>query len=224
MRKSTLGRRGRMQLARALSLSGILLAACSAGPNDVAPVYMMGAPSTEPNESVASVPNERTVSEPIVLAPSLTASASVGHQASDVIPLDDPPAAAQQRAKRAMLTANPAPMSARFMPPPEPMPAPTADAAPATAPTASAPPMPAAMASPAPVTAVSPPSPASVAPPPAPEPSAVAAARVEAAPPPAPAPMTSAQPAVPDIATPGLVIAAKDERAARARPRYYYSP
>ncbi|MBV9017515.1 MAG: hypothetical protein JO058_17855 [Alphaproteobacteria bacterium] len=218
MRKSTLSRRGRMHVAVLLSLGGLVIAACSAGQGDVAPVYMMGAPSTEPNESLASVPIERTVSEPIALAPSLTASA--GHQASDVIPLDDPPAVAQQRAKRAMLAANPAPMSARFMPPPEPMPAPAPEPAPAPTPTVVASPA----SAPAPITAVSLPPPAPVAPAPAPEPSTVAAARVEAAPPPAPAPIAIAQPAVADIATPGLVIAAKDERAARSRPRYYYSP
>ena len=220
MRKSTLSRRGGVHVAVLLSLGGFVIAGCSSASDEPAPVYMLGAPLTEPNESVASVPIEGTISEPIALAPSLTASAAAGHHASDMIPLDDPPTAAQQRAKRAMLAANPAPMSARFMPPPEPMPAPAAE------PTPAPPPIPMASAVPvaAPITAVSLPPPAVVAAAPAPEPSTVAAARVEAAPPPAPAPVASAQPAVADIATPGLVIAAKDERAARSRPRYYYSP
>lgn len=242
MRKSTLSRHGKIRVAALLSLGGFAIAACSAGSNEPAPVYMLGAPLTAPNESVASVPIERRVMEPIVLAPSLTASAAAGQPASDVIPLDESspsPAPAKAAVNRALMTANPAPMSARFMPPPEPMPSPApvpepmaAPAPiPAPAPTLAAAPAPPLAATPAPiappVTAVSLPPLAPVAAA-TPEPSPVAEIRAETAPPPVPAPVPlpapAAAPAIADIAASGLFVNARDERAARSRPRYYFSP
>jgi hypothetical protein len=76
------------------------------------------------------------------------------------------------------------------------------------------------------------PPPAAPAPMPAP---ALVASPVTASPPPAatearaepaspPVPEQTVEPARADIATPGLLVSMKGDRAARARPRYYYSP
>ena len=256
MRKVTLRRHRAIGVAALLASGGFTITACSPAAEDAsAPVYLMGtvAPDTfgkvSPvmRQSLASAPIERTeiaatatpTGEPIALAPSLTASAAAAQPASDVIPLDDPPAAAkQQPLKPAMLTANPAPMSARFMPAPnlsasmlEPAPAETAAPKPETPPIAAAS-APSARMAPQPV--------ATVVAPPRTEPSAAELARAEPAPVPAPAPQSiiamthpaaamappvvSAEPARGDIATTGVAVSARDDRVGRYRPRYYYAP
>ena len=218
MGKSTWHRHREIGVAALLSLSALGIAACSPASDEAAaPVYLMGtvAPDTfgkvspvmrqsvDVAASDSAAPSESLVGDPVALAPSLTASAAGGKTAVDVIPLDGPPAPAKQPSKAAMLAANPAPMSARFMPAPV-------------------------LAAPAPIAAP-------VAPP-RPEPSAAELARAEPAPIPAPVPaMTqpvppvalpaaAAEPARGDIATAGVVISAKDERSARYRPRFYYTP
>src|SRR5437764_4505190 len=258
MRKGTVRRHRAIGVAPLLASGGFIIAACSAATNDAAaPVYLMGtvAPdmfgkvSPVMRQSLASAPIERTeiaatatpTGEPIALAPSLTASAAAAQPASDVIPLDDPPAPAKPVAKPALLVANPAPMSARFMPAPnlsasmlEPAPAETA------APKREIPPIAAAS---APPPRIAPPEPvATVVAPPRTEPSAAELARAELAPVPAPAPapqpitamtqptpaiappVISAEPVRGDIATSGVVVSARDDRAGRYRPRYYYAP
>jgi len=241
MGKGTWHRHREIGVAALLSLSALGIAACSPASDEAAaPVYLMGtvAPDTfgkvSPvmRQSVAvaasdsAAPSESLVGDPVALAPSLTASAAGGKTAVDVIPLDGPPAPAKQPSKAAMLAANPAPMSARFMPAPV-LAAPTAEVASAEA-AAPKPEAPPAAATPAPIAAP-------VAPP-RPEPSAAELARAEPAPIPAPVPaMTqpvppvalpaaAAEPARGDIATAGVVISAKDERSARYRPRFYYTP
>jgi len=257
MRNGTLRRHRTIGVAALLSLGGFGIAACSpAMEESAAPVYMMGTVSPDTfgkvspimRQSAASAPIERTeiaaaatpTGEPIALAPSLTPSAAV-QPASDVIPLDDPPAPAKPAPKPAMLVANPAPMSARFMPAPnlsasmlEPAPAETAAPQPETPPIAAASAPPARMAAPQPVTTP-------VASPRA-EPSAAELARAEPVAPPAPMPapqpvtaitqsapamappVISAEPARGDIATTGVVVSARDDRPGRYRPRYYYAP
>ena len=257
MRNGTLRRHRAIGVAALLASGGFIIAACSPATEDVAaPVYLMGTVAPDMfgkvspimRQSLASAPIERTelaataipTGEPIALAPSLTASAAAAQPASDVIPLDDPPAAAkQQPLKPAMLTANPAPMSARFMPAPnlsasmlEPAPAETAAPKPATPPIAAASSPPARIAAPQPV--------ATIAAPPRTEPSAADLARAEPAPAPAPAPqpitamtqpavamappVVSAEPARGDIVTTGVAVSARDDRVGRYRPRYYYAP
>jgi hypothetical protein len=218
--------RGQLGAAAATLLTVLLIAACSAVSDEPAPVYAMGAILTAPDESVASVPIERTVigpvTAPVALAPSLAAASD--HSAPDVIPLDNPPQpmpapARQASAPLAVATMAPLPPAAVSMPAPLP-PAPDMPAAA----TASSPP-------PSPVIAAPP----AVAPPPRPEPAPVAAVRPEPVPPPAPAPVPqpaqiaappvpAAEPARADIATSGLLVNARDDRAARSRPRYYYAP
>jgi hypothetical protein len=141
------------------------------------------------------------------------------------------------------LLANPAPMSARFMPAPnlstsmlQPARAETEAPQPETPPIAAASAPPAPMAAPQPAAM-------SVASSRA-EPSAAELARAEPVAPPAPMPapapqpvtaMTqpvpamappvgSAEPARGDIATTGVVVSARDYRPGRYRPRYYYAP
>jgi outer membrane biosynthesis protein TonB len=212
--------RGQLGAAAALLLSGLLIAACSAVSDEPAPVYAMGAILTAPDESVASVPIERTVigpvTAPVMLAPSLATAGD--HSAPDVIPLDNPPQPMPAPARQAS-----EPIAVAAMPPPPPTPAST------PAPLPPAPNMPPAAASsppPSPVIAAPP----AVAPPrlaPAP----VAEVRAEPVPPPVPQPAQAAAPPVPtaeparaDIATSGLLVSARDDRAARSRPRYYYAP
>jgi hypothetical protein len=216
--------RGQLGAAAALSLSGLLIAACSAVSDEPAPVYAMGAILTAPDESVASVPIERTVigpvTAPVGLAPSLAAASD--HSAPDVIPLDNPPPQPMPAPARQAS----APIGVTAMAPLPPMPA----ATPAPLPPApNPPPMAAASPPPSPVIAAPP----AVAPPP--EPAPVAAVHAEPVPPPAPAPVPqqaqvaappvpAAAPAMADIATSGLLVNARDDRAARSRPRYYYAP
>jgi hypothetical protein len=214
--------RGQLGAAAAALPTVLLIAACSAVSDEPAPVYAMGAILTAPDESVASVPIERTVigpvTAPVALAPSLAAASD--HSASDVIPLDNPPQPMPAPARQAS-----APIAVAAMPPLPPAPASM------PAPLPPAPDMPAA------ATAPSPPSSVIAAPPavalPRPEPAPVAAVRAEPVPPPPPVyqpaqvaapPVPAAQPARADIATSGLLVSARDDRAARSRPRYYYAP
>ena len=259
MRNGTLRRHRTIGVAALLSLGGFAIAACAPATDEsAAPVYMMGTVSPDTfgkvspimRQSAASAPIERTeiaaaatpTGEPIALAPSLTPSAAA-QPASDVIPLDDPPAPAKPAPKPALLVANPAPMSARFMPAPnlsasmlEPAPAETGASKPEPPPIAVASAPPARIAAPQPVATP-------VASPRA-EPSAAELARAEPvaqpAPMPAPAPqpvtamtqpapamappVVSAEPARGDIATTGVVVSARDDRPGRYRPRYYYAP
>src|SRR5438477_7522445 len=113
MQKTVLHRHRAIGVVALLSLSGVGIAACSPASEDAAaPVYLMGTVSPDMfgkvspvmRHSVASI--ERTeiaatatpTGEPIALAPSLTASAAAAQPASDVIPLDDPPALAKPAA------------------------------------------------------------------------------------------------------------------------------
>ncbi len=211
MAKSTLGRHGRIRVAAVLSVGGLAIAGCSGTPDPPAPAYVLRITSSAAAQSVAAAPIVREAMEPIVLAPSMQASTAVGHSSSNVIPLDDPPP--QPAVGPARPAAQPV-MAAAAEPIPLPMPMP------APAPTARSAPPPALAASPEPAAAPS------VVPPLAalsrPEPSAAEQARAEPPPPPVAAPI-AAEPPRADIATPGLFVKVKDERA-RYRPRYYYSP
>jgi hypothetical protein len=258
MRKGTLRWHRDIGVAALLTFGGVVLGACSPASEDAAPVYMMGtvAPdmfgkvSPVMRQSVAAAPIERTeIAAPVALAPSMTGSAAAGQSASDVIPLDEPPAPAKPAAKPALMTANPAPMSARFMPPPEP-PAPIVEEArapktetPMVAAAPLPPAAPIAARSPTPLAAAAPAAPQPATTPMAPpriEPSAAELARAEPTPAPlpvaAPAPTPVSAPTQPlaappateparaDIATSGRVINARDDRSGRYRPRYYYAP
>ena len=260
MRKGTLRWHRDIGVAAILTFGGVVLGACSPASEDAAPVYIMGAVAPDMfgkvspvmRQSVAAAPIERTeiaapierteIAAPVALAPSMTASAAAGQPASDVIPLDEPPAPAKPPAKPASMTANPAPMSARFLPAPA-VPTPIAEETPApkaeTPMIAVAPPPPAPIAAPipTPLAVAAPAAPQRVAAPVAPpriEPSAAELARAEPAPASAPIPVSAPpQPVAPppataparaDIATSGLVIDARDDRPGRYRPRYYYTP
>jgi hypothetical protein len=98
-------------------------------------------------------------------------------------------------------------------PPPQPAPAPAGQAA-APAATQTMPPPTAPAPTPALALVASP---VTASPPPA-----ATEARAEPASP--PVPEQTVEPARADIATPGLLVSMKGDRAARARPRYYYSP
>jgi hypothetical protein len=249
MRKGTLLRHRTIGVAALLSLGGIVIAACAPATEETAaPVYMMGTVSPDEfgkvapvmRHSVAAAASEPTVSDPTPLAPALTASASSGKAAVDVIPLDDPPAPAKPAAKSAFLAANPAPMSARFMPPPdvpasrsEPAGAPIAAAkaetsmasaatAPTTGPLAGAPSRSELSAAELARAEPAPAAPAAAVPVVQPAPALVLPAVVQPAALPVP-PIPIAEPAHADIATAGLVISARDERASY-RPRYHYAP
>jgi hypothetical protein len=213
MAKSTLSRRGKNRVAAILSLGGLVVAACSAMSDQPAPVYTVRIVSTGIPEAASSGPVMGEMAGPVALAPSMAPPTAMGQPASDVIPLDNPPPqAAPAFAKRA---AEPVAMATAPPPAPAPMPAPEGVAA--QTPTATPEPVPALVASPVP--AVTPPAAPPVA---RAEPSAAELARAEPAPVPVRGPVT-AEPAAGDIATPGLFVKVKDERA-RYRPRYYYSP
>jgi hypothetical protein len=213
MAKSTLSRRGKNRVAAILSLGGLVVAACSAMSDQPAPVYTVRIVSAGIPEAASSGPVMREMAGPVALAPSMAPPTAMGQPASDVIPLDNPPPqAAPAFAKRA---AEPVAMATAPPPAPAPMPAPEGVAA--QTPTATPEPVPALVASPVP--AVTPPAAPPVA---RAEPSAAELARAEPAPVPVRGPVT-AEPAAGDIATPGLFVKVKDERA-RYRPRYYYSP
>jgi len=212
MAKSTLGRHGRIRVAAVLSVGGLAIAGCSGTPDPPAPAYVLRITSSAAAQSVAAAPIVREAMEPIVLAPSMQASTAVGHPSSDVTPLDDPPP--QPAVGPVRPTGQPALMAAAA----EPIPLPVPISAPA--PTVRSAQPPALAASPMP--AAAPPIVPPLATLPRPEPSAAEQARAEP-PPPAVAAPIAAEPPTADIATPGLFVKVKDERA-RYRPRYYYSP
>jgi len=215
MAKSTLSRHGKNRVAAILSLGGLVVAACSAMSDQPAPVYTVRIVSAGIPEAASSGPVMREMAGPVALAPSMAPPTAMGQPASDVIPLDNPPPQPPPAfAKRA---AESAAMAAASPPAPAPMAAPTAAA---PIPTATPAPIPALVASPAPV--ATPPAAPPFAAAARAEPSAAELARAEPAPVPVRGPVT-AEPAAGDIATPGLFVKVKDERA-RYRPRYYYSP
>ena len=220
MAKSTLSRRGKNRVAAILSLGGLVVAACSAISDQPAPVYTVRIVSTGIPEAASSAPVMREMAGPVALAPSVAPPTAMGQPASDVIPLDNPPPqAAPAFAKRA---AEPVAMATAPPPAPAPMPPPIAPA-PTPAGVASTPmpaPIPAVVAVTAP--AAMPPAAPPVAAAARAEPRAAELAHAEPAPVPVRGPVT-AEPAAADIATPGLFVKVKDERA-RYRPRYYYSP
>jgi hypothetical protein len=207
MAKSTLSRHGKNRVAAVLSLSGLILAACSAVSDQPAPVYTVRIVSTGIPEAAASGPVMREMAGPVALAPSLMPPTAMAHQASDVIPLDNPPPQAPAPARQAR-----EPVSVAAMPSPA---APASMSTPVPAPTPILPASPAIVASPQPML---PPVIAA----PRVEPSAAELARAEAASAPVREPIW-AEPAAADIATPGSFVKVKDDRA-RYRPRYYYSP
>ena len=206
MATSTLSRYGSIRVAAVSLLSGIIIAACSPMSDEPAPVYMVNIVSTASSETVAAASIEREATGPVALAPSMTPAIAAGHPASNAIPLDEPPpqpapAPARQASESVAIAAMPPPATASI-----PM------AAPATAPAVTPMPTRTLVALPTPVATPSA----------RPEPSAAAEAGAD----PAPAPVreqTTPAPARADIATPGLFVKVKDDRA-RYRPRYYYSP
>jgi hypothetical protein len=207
MAKSTLSRHGKSRVAAVLSLGGLVLAACSAVSDQPAPVYVVRIVSTGIPEAAASGPVMREMGGPMALAPSLAPPTAMAHPASDVIPLDNPPPApapARQASEPPTMAAAP--------PAPAPMPRPGPTAAPA--------PMPALVAARGPATprVALPVAGAARA-----EPSAAELAGAEPTSAPVREPIT-ADPAGADIATPGLFVTVKGDRAVHSRPRYYYSP
>src|SRR5437667_7721894 len=90
MGESSSSRHGKVRGAAVLSLSGLIIAACSPAPGGPAPVYMMGMAGTASHERVAAASTEPSMA-PVALAAWTEPSGSVGNTASDVIPLDDPP-------------------------------------------------------------------------------------------------------------------------------------
>jgi hypothetical protein len=205
MAKSTLSRHGRIRVAAAVSLGGLILAACSPMSDQPAPVYMVNIVSTAP-ETAAGAPIVREMAGPVALAPSMAPATAVAHPASDAIALDNPPP--QPAPAPARQTADS--VAAQPLPPP---PAPASTSGPSPTPTL--------VASSAPIAPPSATLPVAASA--RPEPSAAAEARAEAAPPPVRERVT-AEPARADIATPALYVSVKADRAAHPRPRYYYSP
>jgi hypothetical protein len=208
MAKSTLSRHGKIRVAAVSLLSGVIIAACSPMADQPAPVYVVRITSSAAPETVAAAPIEREAMAPVALAPSMTPATAAAHPASDAIPLDNPPPQPAPAPPRQASD----PVSTQAMRPPS--------ATPAQAPT----PLP------TPPTLVA--SPEIAAPPPAAPPaaalarvelSAAAEARAEPASPPV-RERTTPEPAHADIATPGLLVSVKADRAVHSRPRYYYSP
>jgi hypothetical protein len=200
MTKSTFSRHGKIRVAAVSLVGGIMIGACSPVSDQPAPVYMVPITSSAAPDAVAAAPIEREAMAPVALAPSMTPATAAAHPASDVIALDNPPP--QPAPAPAGQAADPASTQAMLPPPTAPTPAPALVASPATA---------------------SPPSAAvPVAASARPEPSVAAEARADPASP--PAPERTVEPARADIATPGLLVSMRGDRAARSRPRYYYSP
>jgi hypothetical protein len=196
MAESSSNRRGKFCAAAVLALSGLIIGACEPAPGGPAPVYMMGMAGTAIADPAAAAPTEPSMT-PVALASWTEPSGSVGHTASDIIPLDDPPPPAPASARQitgpaATGAIPPAPGSAPS--------APIVSAAPAAAPAP-------AVSSPA-----ASPVAASV------EPSAAEEARAEAAPPPV-RERTAAAPARADLVTAG---AGMPRPAPYSRPSYYW--
>jgi translation initiation factor IF-2 len=198
MAESSSNRHGKFCAAAVLGLSGLIIGACSPAPGGPAPVYMMGMAGTAIPDPAAAAPTEPSMA-PVALASWTEPSGSVGHTASDVIPLDDPPP--QPAPAPARQVSGPAATAA--MPP-------AAPAAP-SAPVASAAPA-------APAPAVSPPAAPMVTASSAPEPSAAEEARAEAAPPPV-RERTASAPARADLVAAG---AGMPRPAPYSRPSYYW--
>jgi hypothetical protein len=198
MAESSSNRRGKVCAAAVLALSGLIIGACAAAPGGPAPVYMMGMAGIAIADPVAAASAEPSMA-PVALASWTEPSGSVGHTASAIIPLDDPPQPAPAPARQVTAPAATAAM-------------PSAPAAAPLAPVASAAPA----AAPAP--AVSPPAAPMVTASAAPEPNAAEAARAEAAPPPVRERAASA-PARADLVTAG---AGMPRPAPYSRPSYYW--
>ena len=90
MKESSLSRHGKVRAAAVLSLTGLIVGTCSSAPGEPAPVYMMGMAGTATHETAAAAPAEQPTA-PVALAAWTEPSATAGHTATDVIPLDDPP-------------------------------------------------------------------------------------------------------------------------------------
>ncbi|HYU14134.1 MAG TPA: hypothetical protein VEK82_16265, partial [Stellaceae bacterium] len=176
-----MNRHGNVCAAAVLALSSLIIGACTTAPGGPAPVYMMGMAGSASQEPAAAAPTEPSTA-PVALATWTEPSGGVGHTASDVIPLDDPP------------------------PQPAPAPARRISGAASTGEMLSAPPpsMLAASAAPAaaPAPAASPPAAPMVTASAGQEPSAAEEARAEAAPPPA-RERTASEPARADLVTAG---------------------
>jgi len=186
-------RHGNVCAAAILSLGSLIIGACSSAPGEPAPVYMMGMAGTAIHETAAAAPAEQPMA-PVALAAWTEPSESVGHTASDVIPLDDPPPQPATAAARQLT--GPASTGAMLSaPPPSTL---AASAAPAAAPTPVAPP---------PATASA-----------GQEPSAAEEARAEAAPPPV-RERTASEPARADLVTAGPGV---PRPAPYSRPSYYW--
>jgi hypothetical protein len=220
MAESSSNRHGKFCAAAVLTLSGLIIGACAAAPGGPAPVYMMGMAGTAIADPAAAAPTEPSMA-PVALASWTEPSGSVGHTASDVIPLDDPPpqpvpAPARQVTGPAATAAMPAAPAAPS--------APVASAAPAAPPPAASPvaasPVAASPVAASPV-AASPVAASPVAASPVAasvEPSAAEEARAEAAPPPV-RERTASAPARADLVTAGPGV---PRPAPYSRPSYYW--
>jgi murein DD-endopeptidase MepM/ murein hydrolase activator NlpD len=113
MGESRSSRHGRARAAAVLAFIG-LVAACSPVPGEPAPVYMMGAGPTA-YQSMASAPIQPAMA-PITPAPSPGPSTSSRRPAPDLIPLDNPPAAASSSAGTPVHRVVPRATASRFPP------------------------------------------------------------------------------------------------------------
>ena len=113
MGESRSSRHGRARAAAVLAFCG-LVAACSPVPGEPAPVYMMGARPTA-YQSMASAPIQPAMA-PITPAPSPGPSTSSRRPVPDLIPLDNPPAAASSSAGTPVHRAVPPATASRFPP------------------------------------------------------------------------------------------------------------
>jgi hypothetical protein len=197
MAESSSNRHGKFCAAAVVALSGLIIGACTAAPGGPAPVYMMGMAGSATPEPAAAAPDEKSMA-PVALAAWTEPSGGVGHTASDVIPLDDPPP-------------QPAPAPARQLTGP----APTGAMLSAPAPSA-----PSALLAPvvAPAPAAAPPAAPLITASTGPEPSAAEEARAEAAPPPV-RERTASEPARADLVTAGP---GAPRPAPYSRPSYYW--
>ena len=193
MAENSSNRHGKVCAAAVLSLSGLIIGACTSAPGEPAAVYMMGMAGAAVHEPAAAIPAEPSTA-PVALANWTEPSGSAAHPAPDVIPLDDPPQPALAPARQ---VGGPASTGATL--------------------SASMPSMSSASAAPvaAPVSATPPPAPASA----GHEPSAAEEARAEAAPPPA-RERTTSEPARADLVTAGAGV--PRDRAPYSRPSYYW--
>src|SRR3954447_17102906 len=101
MAKSTLSRRGKSRVVAVLSLSGLVLATCSAVSDQPAPVYTVRIVSTGIPEAAGSWPVMREMAGAVAPAPPPIPPPAMAHPASDVTPLDTPPPQAPAPARQA---------------------------------------------------------------------------------------------------------------------------